>query len=217
MSSEQSSIVPLSFATLSAAGASAAPSVETDRAQARTQGYAAGYGAGMRAAAEQTQAQRAEHDQKLRAQREQAHAEQAEALDALARAADAFAHRALESVHTLDRSLAAAALQLAEALLGAELKDGPHSAQAALLRVLRDAEPESVRAVRMSPHAASLIADKAEQAGVRVISDASMPEGSAVADLREGFLDARLTTAVARCREAIDRAGAPSPASEAAA
>ncbi|GAB3846549.1 FliH/SctL family protein [Nesterenkonia populi] len=216
MSSEQTALTPLSFTTLG--GAAVDPQdIEAERARARTQGYSAGYAAGVQMAAEQTRAQQAEHVRRLQAQRERAQEEHDAALAALTNAADALASRTVEAVQAVDRSLTAAALELAEAILGAELKDGRSSAEAALRRVLENTEPEDVRAVRMHPAQARLIAEQAQQAGVRAAADPALAPGDAVADLAEGFLDARISTALQRCREALASSGGSSVQPEAAA
>ncbi|WP_170228503.1 FliH/SctL family protein [Nesterenkonia populi] len=216
MSAEQAALTPLSFATLGGAVVDT-QDIEAERARARTQGYSAGYAAGARVAAEQARAQQAEHARRLQAQREQAQAEHDAELAALTNAADALASRTLEAVQAVDRSLTAAALELAEAILGAELKDGRHCAESALRRVLENTEPEDVRAVRMNPREARLIAEQAQQAGVRAAADPALAPGDAVADLAEGFLDARISTALQRCREALASPGGSSAQPEAAA
>lgn len=202
MSSEHHTLVPLSFATLGTPAVSP-QDADAERVRARTQGYSAGYAAGMQMAVEQARAQQAEHARLMEAQRREAELRHEAALAALSRAAEAFSSHAVETVESADRSLIAAALDLAEAILGAELRDGRRAAEASLHRVLEGADAESLKAVRMSPQEAQLIADQAEGAGVRIIADPSLRPGDAVADLSDGFLDARISTALTRCRDSL--------------
>lgn len=200
-SAAQAALRPLAFTALSAD-----PTHELARihAQARTHGYAEGYAAGSRTAAQQA----AQHQQQLQnrfdqQQRDNA-AEHQRALRGLRAAADALQSRTLPAVETLEMQVIEAALQLAETILGRELRDGAHAARSALKRVLAEVEPEEIRAVRMHPETAAQLDKVAlDDAGVRVHADPGLAPGDAVADLTEGFLDARITAALERCQEAV--------------
>lgn len=173
-------------------------------AAAKTHGYAAGYAAGMRAATEAARAQR----ERLQAQAQVSAAESAavlgRAVTALETAARAFEQRVAPVVETVETTLVAAGLELAETIVGTELLDGEHSAQAALSRVLTELDPAQVRRVRMHPGSVALLPEGvAERAGVKIVPDAQLNPGDALADLPEGFLDARIATAMRRCHEAL--------------
>lgn len=176
--------------------------------QARAAGHAAGYAAGLRGAAEETRQLRlrlqAEHDAALAAAREE--------LRLAAAAVEAAAAQLRASVVLQARQLqdaaAVAALELAEAVLGRELEDGEASAQAALLRALKATDTDPVHSVRLHPADLALVDAEAAPAGVRLVADASLNRGDAVAEYPDGYLDATLTGALARARQALlgDRA-----------
>lgn len=198
------------YASVSATSTSA-PTPEAIRAAAATQGYAAGFAAGMRAASEQSRSQREELHRRLDHSRSQ----DAELLHAmtqqLSAAAQALADRAAALSQDAEATLLHSSLELAEAILGSELRDGPHAARAALTRALEGWEPQEVRAVRMHPSSAALLpAETTAAAGVRVIPDPGLAPGDAVADLPEGFLDARITHALSRCRAVLAEAAGAS-------
>lgn len=174
---------------------------ESERAAAKTRGYAEGYSAGSVAAAKQARARQAQMDESFRVQT-QAHQQQHQAaVEALSAAADALASRVVPTLHSVDDSLVEAALELAEAILGSELHHGEHSAAAALRRATATVETSGLRAVRMHPEtAAALPAEAAKAAGVTIQHDTQLSPGDAVADLSEGFLDARITATLARCK-----------------
>jgi flagellar assembly protein FliH len=183
------------------------------------QGHAAGYAAGLRAAAaEQARlaAQRqAEHEAAMAAGRDAAN----HSVALLTAAAAAFQQRFRLVLQDAETVLAAGALDLAEAVLGYELDDGERTARAALNRALsggaaaagvgagdwgRGGTPE-VAAVRMNPaDIAVLTAQGITQGiGVDLIPDSSLKRGDAMAQYPEGWLDARLGTALGRARAAL--------------
>ncbi len=182
-------------------GAQAAVRIDED---ARTRGHAAGYVAGLAAAnleavrrAEITAARAAEAEQVARENMERA----VEALRFAAYSFDARMAPAVESVHS---SLLAAAIDIAEAIIGVELSDADLSARAAVTRALADTDPTTVRRVRLNPaDAARLDADQRAALGVEIVADTFLAQGDAMTEFEEGVLDARLGTAVARVRAAL--------------
>lgn len=173
-------------------------------AGAKTHGYAAGYAAGMRAAAEAARRQREQIQASAEAAEQDAAAELRAATAALRAAAQAFHREVAPVVTSAESTLVEAGLELAEEIVGTELIHGEHSAQAALTRVLSQLEPADVSRIRMHPQTATQLSEgAAAQAGIRVIPDVRLQPGDAVADLPEGFLDARIGTALQRCREAL--------------
>ncbi|MFK4295757.1 flagellar assembly protein FliH [Arthrobacter sp. GAS37] len=171
-----------------------------------TQGHASGYAAGIQAAAAE-----------LRRLREQFHAEHRAMLDA-GRLAVAQAVRVLEAAATASQQrrgavleeaqdvLAASAMELAEALLGYELNDGGNTARAALARAFGAVSGvETVTAVRLHPAdlAALDAVDVGSVAGVELKADAALNPGDAIAEYPQGWLDARLSTAVDRAKAAL--------------
>ncbi|GAA1136045.1 FliH/SctL family protein [Nesterenkonia lutea] len=177
---------------------------EAAYAGARTHGYAAGYAAGMRAASEAARQQREQLQARAVASAQESAAALRAAIAGLDAAARALQRQVTPVVESAQKSLVDAGLELAEAIVGTELLQGPHSARAALARVLAELEPADVRRVRMHPDTlAQLPKDAAELAGTRILPDATLHPGDAVADLPEGFLDARISTALHRCRAAL--------------
>ncbi|WP_218220610.1 FliH/SctL family protein [Nesterenkonia sp. Act20] len=173
-------------------------------AGAKTHGYAAGYAAGMRAAAEAARRQRERIQAAAETAQQEAAAEVLAATAALRGAAQAFHREVAPVVTSVETILVEAGLELAEEIVGTELLHGEHSAQAALARVLGHLEPADVSRVRMHPQTADQLPEgAAAQAGVRIVPDAQLRPGDAVADLPEGFLDARIGAALQRCREAL--------------
>ena len=183
-------------------------SVRDDRAdQARIGGHAAGYAAGLRAAetdvAARAAALEAEHAATLahlRARLDLAVA----TLESAAAALDARTVPVLEHAHA---AIADAAVQLAEAVVVSEFGDGGASARSALHRALGSVDVATVHAVRLNPDDLSSLGETAlGVAGVSFVADAGLARGDAVTEFADGYLDARVSTAFARARAAIEGA-----------
>ncbi|MDO8106121.1 FliH/SctL family protein [Isoptericola sp. b441] len=175
------------------------------REQERAAGYAAGWAAGARVAAEQGEQVRARLTAEHQAAEQRRDDEVRAAVQRLSLAARAADDRVIPVVTDARRVLAHAALELAEAVLGRELSDGPTSARAALDRAL-SAEPSlGVQAVRLAPadHAALLAAGVALPEDVTLVADPRVAAGDAVSELADGFLDAQVATALDRARRAL--------------
>ncbi len=172
--------------------------------QARARGYAAGYAQGAR-----------EAERELAARREQLDGEAAEAAsraEALLRlrigAVDTLLH-ALEArlepvVANAQDSLAAAAVDLAEAVLGVELRDAGTSAKSIVSRVLASVDASEVTVVRVHPGELPLLTGLfGTHEAIHLVADDSLDRGDAVAELPNGFVDARISTALERARCAL--------------
>ncbi|MGY4643768.1 FliH/SctL family protein [Cellulomonas sp. URHB0016] len=173
---------------------------------ARAEGFAAGFAAGAREAARVAEQHAREALAARLARESDAAAETTRALDVLASSAAAARSRTEPVVADLQDRLQRAALELAEALLGAELADHDRSARAALARALRHADGIEDVTVRLHPSdLAALRAGAADvpRDGVVLVADPTLVPGDAVAEHADGYLDARLTTAVARARKAL--------------
>lgn len=169
---------------------------------AQAAGWSAGYAAGARAAAvhaaEELHRARAEHERGEHARA----VEHAAAVAVLARAADTLRAQRTPVLADALGTVHAAALELAVALLGVELSDASAAARAALARVLAvDELPDDVT-VRLHPRDAAALTLPSDVT-VRVVADATLEPGDAVADHADGYLDARLTAAVTRARAAL--------------
>lgn len=182
--------------------------VRVDREdQARIGGHAAGYAAGLRAAEMDVAARAAalEADHAATLIHLQARADLAVAtLNAAAVALDARTVPVLEEAHA---AIAEAAMQVAEAVVASELGDEGAAAKSALHRALDSVDVGVVHAVRLNPADLSTLGEATLAAvGVTFVADASLARGDAVTEFADGYLDARITTAVARARAAIEEA-----------
>lgn|GEM_PF-727855 len=181
---------------------------------ARAEGFAAGFAAGAREAARVAEQHAREALAARLAQESEAAAVTTRALDVLATCAAAARVRTEPVVADLQARLQLAALELAEALLGAELADHDRSARAALTRALLHADAIEDVTVRLHPSdLAALRASGADapRDGVALVADPTLTPGDAVAEHADGYLDARLTTAVARARQALAGTGDGTP------
>ncbi|MGJ3192699.1 FliH/SctL family protein [Paenarthrobacter sp. FR1] len=191
------------------------PSVASDDRSSESdrgfvQGHAAGYAAGMQAAAaEQLHLQarlRAEHDETLDAGRSAV----ARAVQLLQAAANAAQRRQEVAMDEVQDVLAAGAIELAEAILGYELAQGQNTARAALERALGtqgrgSTGVEHVTQVRLNPGdlAALAASGVVDVAGVELKADAALNPGDAVGEYPDGWIDARIGSALERARQAL--------------
>jgi flagellar assembly protein FliH len=172
---------------------------------ARSAGWAAGWAAGTRAAADAARAQRealaAEHAAAVAAR----DAQVAAALAVLRRAADAAAARLVPVLDEVAAALDEGAVVLAQAVLGVELSVADDRARAALARALSAPAEAGVHTVRLHPSDLAVLRtlDVAVPADVALVPDASLRPGDAVSELADGFLDARIATAVDRAARAL--------------
>ena len=172
--------------------------------QARVRGHAAGYADG----AARARVEAAEAQQRARAAEAEA-AQQAqvrvnEVLASLNAAVDALHARTLPVLEALEHQVAAAAVELAEALLQRELRAGEDSARSALSRALNPATPAPVHTIRMNPRdLAALPEELGSQVQAALVPDPSLDRAEAVAEYPNGYLDARLSTAVNRIKAAL--------------
>ncbi|MFC5502359.1 FliH/SctL family protein [Lysinimonas soli] len=177
---------------------------DDDAELARVRGHAAGYAAGLRAAESHAAIATAQ----ARAEREALHASSKAALssavDALGAAVARLAEVSAPVLADADAALLAAAIELAESILGRELADGDASARAAIARALAAAEQDSITAVRLNP--ADLAVLRAHGIGsppVRLLEDPTLSRGDAVVEILDARIDARISSALDRARAAI--------------
>ena len=173
-------------------------------ADSRAAGHAAGYAAGLRAAGAELAGQKAALDAEHRAALLHDAARTDRAIVVLTAAALALDSRLLPVVSDAQDAIAASALDRAETIIGAELANSERSAKAALARVLAAVDPATITTIRLNPLDLSVLDENVRAASaVSFTADASVARGDAIADLPLGYLDARITTAVARARAAI--------------
>lgn len=177
---------------------------EADRARAR--GYADGFAEGRRIALEQAQLEQAE--QALRMQEMQvAFAERAQtALDAVRSARSALADRAAEIAGSDADRIEHLAVELASAIVGAELSDPARSAGHALRRALDEMPIGRWTRVSFSPRDAdTLRADDAATATigeVELVASVAVDDGGSIVEIDDGAVDTRIDAAFARVRAA---------------
>lgn len=200
----------LAFPSVDGAGTSGVRDQESLRRaveQATVHGHAAGYAAGLREAsviaAERLAGLEAEHREQSRLAAARVDAECA----TLAFAAAAVQRTVVPVLEQSDDALLAAALDIAEAVIGSELSDSSSGASAALRRVLgtlgSDAELPGV-ILRLHPDDAELLRAAGQlPPSLSVQPDPALGRGDAVAQLPDGLVDARIGTAVLRARRAL--------------
>lgn len=182
------------------------PSSERSRIeeQARAAGHAAGYAAGASAARADAQVAREMADHRAAQELESGALKISRALSVLNATSAALDARTVPVLETVEHQLAAAAVEIAEALIGRELSTGEDSARAALHRALNPEAPAPVHTVRMNPADLASLSDEVRAgAAADLVPDASLAPGDAVAEYPAGILDARLSTAVARFKAAL--------------
>jgi flagellar assembly protein FliH len=171
---------------------------------ARARGYAAGYAEGLRVAtAEQVEwLRQAEAERAMQA--EAVAQRTAKALEVLRSAAVELAESTLPLIEEADGTLVSAAFELAEAVVGYALRDRLAAARAAVSRVMDDELASQVGTVRLNPgDLEALAGDDAIGVPATFVADPSVAPGDAIAELPDGWLDARIRTALDRAREAL--------------
>ncbi|WP_166786604.1 hypothetical protein, partial [Cryobacterium sp. TMT1-19] len=176
------------------------------------------YTAGLRAAAAEVDARIARLDAEQAAAGAIGQARIDRAVALLGAAAAALHERTVPVIQEAEDTLVATALELAEAILGYSLGDADASARAALGRALATGATGVTGAtvttgalgtirphsVRMNPADLALIdlITRAD-AGVDFTADADLARGDAIAEFPDGFLDARIGTALTRAKAAL--------------
>jgi flagellar assembly protein FliH len=185
--------------------------VEEVRETARAEGYAAGWAQGRKVAA----AEAAQHSAAERARAEAAEIERdqrlRETVASLARAATEVEQRVIPSLDQISDVVLAAALVLAEAVVGRELTLSAEPGLDALRRSLDLTPRQRPVVVRMNPDDLASITG-VPQAGapvdidgrsVTLVPDPSITRGGSVADCDATEVDARIESALGRAREAM--------------
>jgi flagellar assembly protein FliH len=181
---------------------------ETERSQAasesaRSRGFAAGYADGLRAAAveQSAWADAAEVERVLES--ESAAVRVAQVAATLRAAAVDLTECTVPVLAEAERTLLAAAFELAEAVIGNAQSDSLAAARAAVARVLDSEVAGEVGIVRLNPQDLEAIAPLVGEGVVRFVADPALAPGDAIGELQDGWLDARIRTAIDRAREAL--------------
>jgi len=189
------------------------PSAVVTRAReaARTAGYADGWAQGQQAAKLAAQARA---DQVAAAERAaaQGRAEVAQrALSALGKAAADLDARRAPALAEISRTVLAAAVEVAEAIVGYELANAENSGLAAVRRAIAMVPEAGPVTVRLHPaDRDGLIGPDGstytfEGRDITVKADPTLHSGDAVAEYGVTTIDATLTAAVSRVREVLSR------------
>ena len=194
------------FATLSyPALRSAAGEARDDRA--RIAGHAAGYAAGLREAEALVAARIAALEADTAASISHGRARVDLALALLNAAVAALDARTVPVLETAHAAIAESAVLIAEAVVGAELSDAGVAARSALHRALDSVDIGLVHTVRMNPSDLAVLAPEVlAAAGVAFTPDPTLARGDAQTDFPDGYLDARIGSALARVKTAIEEA-----------
>ena len=190
--------------------------VEQARSEARAVGYAQGWAHGLRDAAESQAGERAAANAERAVLRDRQEQQIASALQALQAAATEMRQSTMRVTDDIEDQILAAAVELAEALLGRELRDRDAAASAALARVLQLAPANEPVTVWLHPldhetltgPAASALIGRVEGAtgrGLAFETDPELQPGDARARCGSTTIDARLSAGVARLREHLGR------------
>ena len=183
------------------------PASESRDDQARVAGHAAGYAAGLREAEAHVAARVAalEADTSASITHGRARVDLAVALlNSAVAALDSRTVPVLESAHA---ALAEGAMLIAETVVASELSDAGVAARSALHRALDSVDIGLVHTVRMNPSdLATLGPEVLAAAGVTFVPDAGLARGDAETHFPDGYLDARIGSALARVKAAIEEA-----------
>ncbi|GGK96337.1 hypothetical protein Ppa06_65430 [Planomonospora parontospora subsp. parontospora] len=183
--------------------------MERVRAEARAAGYAAGWAQGLEEARRNTAAEHRDEAERVARAEARKIARLESALTAIAASAARLEQQTAPGAADLEDLVVQTAFAIAEAVLGREIEHSPEPGREALARVL-DLVPESRPVlVRLSPadHAAMVGAGQntfeVDGRSVTMVVDPRLKPGDAVAESDATAVDARLSTAVQRAKEAL--------------
>lgn len=181
---------------------------ESTREAARAQGYAVGWAEGRRAADAEARvvAQAvAEQVEAAEARRAAEHAVSVRALREAAALLMGFAAEAREAVAAQAVELAT---ELTETILGCTLAATEDTGALAVRRAVAASGCEPLTRVWLHPaDLPSAAVAELRESGVQVLSDATLERGDALAELDDHVLDLRVSTAMARVRDALRQEG----------
>lgn len=128
-------------------------------------------------------------------------------LGALEEAAAALAARQASPVADVEHTVSTMAVQIAEAILGRELRATDTPARDAVQRALQLAPERADAAVRLHPDDLAALSDIAELApdrAVTLVADPTVERGGCVLDVGPCRIDAQIAPALRRVREVLD-------------
>jgi flagellar assembly protein FliH len=199
-------------------GTSAIPAelIERSQADASAVGYAHGWSQGLREARESMQAQAAAARAEVAAERARARAELSTLLSTLAAAAAELQAEANRAAERDENAILVAAVEIAEALVGHQLRDVTAETISALARALRlapGAEPVTLRLnadvyQQLSSDGFSAVLDSVLETTGRSIAfapDSGLAVGDVIAVSSATTVDARISEGIRRVREQVAR------------
>lgn len=184
---------PLLFADL------AAPAARRADDPAVVRGHAAGYAAGRRVADRELAARLAELEADAVRVAEESGRRLESALGALELAAGRLDALTAPVLAAADRTLLAAAVDLAAAILAREPQASSIETVERALRVAGDAAP---RRIRLAPSDLAALPSSSVD-GVDLVADPAVAPGDAIVELAHGEVDARIGAALDRARAAL--------------
>jgi len=194
------------------------PSGHDDRQAAQALGYAEGWSTGQRAAAARAEAVQVAIVQQHVDNERGARVDVEQAIAALRSATSQLTGTVVPTVEDLADVVLETALTLARAILDAELNAVDDVAVAALRRALRPLPSDARVTVRLSPadHERVVVVAGAPDAqgttsfdgyDLRLVADATLRAGDAVAEQAGAVVDARIEAGLARALEVVRTTG----------
>lgn len=178
--------------------------LDAEAARARMRGYADGHAEGFRAGVAEAAATAAEAEARRDEADARAAADLASALSALATATDALIARVRELSAAAEEKVCAQSIELAETIIAESLADRESAAVAALGRAMAAQRADAVGEIRLSPADLRTLALRgAVPERVTVVADESLAPGDAVALVGDSLIDARISAALERARQAL--------------
>jgi flagellar assembly protein FliH len=127
-------------------------------------------------------------------------------VEQLGREADAFAARETTTRSEIEEQIVAAAMQIAEVLVGHELAQPDERGRDAIARAIALAPVHGDVTARLNPADIALLGDPATLAPGRVlaiVADPSLTPGDCIVDVASCRIDARISAAIERAREVL--------------
>lgn len=170
--------------------------------RARTRGYAEGFAEGRRVALEEARAESAATQARMRDSEADHRARRASALNAVHASSAALDRRTAELGSLAAARVEELAVELATAIIGAELSDPARSASHALRRALAEIPVDRWTRVTMHPRDIEILREDAEATsaldGIEIAGSDSVDLGGAIVAVADGAVDTRITLALAR-------------------
>jgi flagellar assembly protein FliH len=175
--------------------------------QERETASTAGYSEGLAIARAEVAAEFAEQQRKLElnfterlSALENRYFEAVRTVESAAAALDTDLASKLSDAHT---KVFEAAMEIAVAVIGAEMTEVSSRARAAVGRVLAVADFSQITEIRMHPKDVAAVQEMAGLPQVNLVADESLQPGDAFATMQDGWLDARISETIARVRAAL--------------